>query len=45
MFSKINDMLEPEELKLIVLERPEVDDKSIEKYNKIYEKLCTWNRW
>ncbi|WOV83899.1 DUF262 domain-containing protein [Sporosarcina jeotgali] len=45
MFSKINEMMGPEELKLIVLERPEADEKSIEKYNKIYEKLCIWNRW
>lgn len=45
MFSKISEMMEPEDLKLIILERPEADVKSIEKYNKIYEKLCTWNRW
>lgn len=45
MFSKMSEMMEPEDLRLIVLERPVIDEKSKEKYKIIYEKLFTWNRW
>lgn len=45
LFAKISEMVEPEELQLIILERPEVDDNTIKKYQEIYNNLCSWNGW
>lgn len=45
MFSIISEMTDPEELKLIVLTQPNIDDNNKEKYKAIYELLCEWNGW
>lgn len=47
MFSKISEMKNPEELKLLVLERPKIDEKNNnrEKYKAVYDLLCEWNGW
>lgn len=45
MFSIISEMQNPDELKLIVLEKPEVRDGNDVKYKEIYELLCKWNGW
>lgn len=45
MFSNISEMTDPEELKLIVLTQPNIDDNNKEKYKAIYELLCEWNGW
>lgn len=45
MFSAISEMEDPEDLKLLVLKQPEIDDKNKEKYKAVYELLCKWNRW
>lgn len=45
MFSAISEMTDPEELKLLVLKQPEIDDNNKEKYKAAYELLCEWNRW
>ena len=34
-----------EELKLIVLEQPKIENKNKEKYKDVYDLLCKWNRW
>jgi hypothetical protein len=45
MFSAINEMAEPEGLKLLVLKKPDINENNIEKYNVVYELLYDWNRW
>lgn len=45
MFSAISEMTDPEELKLLVLIKPDIDNNNKEKYKEVYELLCEWNRW
>ncbi|MCM3690964.1 DUF262 domain-containing protein [Neobacillus niacini] len=45
LFSEISEMNHADELKLIVLEKPNIEDKNKEKYKAVYELLCEWNRW
>lgn len=45
MFSAINEMMEPEDLKLLVLKKLDIDDKNKEKYKSIYELIYKWNGW
>lgn len=45
MFQEIAEMNGPEEIKLIVLEKPTVIEKNKEKYKDIYNKLWEWNGW
>ncbi|WP_346208252.1 DUF262 domain-containing protein [Caldifermentibacillus hisashii] len=45
LFSKISEMNHAEDLKLIVLEKPNMENKNIEKYKAVYDLLCEWNRW
>lgn len=45
MFSAISEMTDPEELKLLVLNQPDIDNNNKEKYKAVYELLCEWNRW
>lgn len=45
MFAAISEMADPEELKLLVLTKPDIDDKNKEKYKAVYELLCEWNGW
>lgn len=45
MFSAISEMADPEELKLLVLKQPDIDNNNKEKYKAAYELVCEWNRW
>ena len=45
LFSEISEMNNAEELKLIVLEQPKIENKNKEKYKDVYDLLCEWNRW
>jgi hypothetical protein len=45
MFSIISEMKNPEDLKLIVLEKPEIRGNNEEKYKEIDALLCKWNGW
>ena len=45
MFSAISEMTDPEELKLLVLTKPDIDDNNKEKYKAVYKLLCEWNGW
>ncbi len=45
MFCAISEMADPEGLKLLVFERPDIDDNNKEKYKAVYDLLCEWNRW
>lgn len=45
MFSAISEMADPEELKLLVLKQPNIDNNNKEKYKAAYTLLCEWNRW
>ena len=45
MFSAISEMTAPEELKLVVLNQPDIDNNNKEKYKAVYDLLCKWNRW
>ncbi|MFC4409009.1 DUF262 domain-containing protein [Chungangia koreensis] len=45
LFSEISEMSNGEELKLIVLEQPKIENKNKEKYKAVYDLLCKWNRW
>lgn len=45
MFALISEMADPEELKLVVLKQPNIEDNNKEKYKAVYELLCKWNRW
>ena len=44
MFSEISEMKNGEELKLISLEQPKIENKNKEKYRDVYDLLCKWNR-
>lgn len=45
MFSAISEMANPEELKLLVLKQPNIDNNNKEKYKAPYKLLCEWDRW
>ena len=45
MFSEISEMSDPEELKLLVLKKPDISDNNKEKYKAVYKLLSEWNRW
>lgn len=45
MFSAISEMTDPEELKLLVLTKPDIDDNNKEKYKAVYKLICEWNGW
>ena len=45
MFPAITEMTDPEELKLLVLSQPDIDNNNKEKYKAVYELLREWNRW
>lgn len=45
MLCLISEMSDPEELKLVVLKQPDIDDNNKEKYKAVHELLCKWNRW
>jgi len=45
MFSKISEMINPEELKIIVLEQPNIENNNKNKYKEIFTLLCEWNGW
>lgn len=45
IFSIINEMADPEELKLLVLNKPAIDDNNKLKYKEVYNLLCKWNKW
>ena len=45
MFSVISQMSDPEELKLIILEQPEIRENNDERYKESYKLLCEWNGW
>lgn len=45
MFAEISEMNEPEELKLIILSKPETPGNNAEKYEAVHQKLSEWNGW
>lgn len=45
MFTTIGEMTDPEELKLLTLNQPSIENNNKEKYEAVYELLCEWNRW
>lgn len=45
MFSAISEMADPEELKLLALNQPDIENNNKEKYKVVYDLLCEWNRW
>lgn len=45
IFSLISEMAEPDELKLLVLKQPEIDDTNKSKYQAVYDLLCKYNNW
>jgi hypothetical protein len=45
LFTEIIEMSNAEELKLIVLEQPNIENRNKEKYEAVYDLLCKWNRW
>lgn len=45
LFAEISEMNDGEELKLIALEKPNVNDRNKKKYKAIYDLLYKWNRW
>jgi hypothetical protein len=45
MFTAISEMTDPEELKLLILNQPNIENNNKEKYKAVYELLCEWNRW
>lgn len=45
IFSLISDMAYPEELNLIVFEKPNINEKNKEKYKEVYKLIYSWNRW
>lgn len=45
LFAIISEMNHPEELKLIVLQKPNFDNKNKDKYKAVHTLLCDWNRW
>jgi hypothetical protein len=45
IFSIISEMADPEELKMIVLNQPDIENNNKEKYKAVYDALCEWNGW
>jgi len=45
IFAKISEMSIPDEIQLIVLQKPEIVNDNNKKYEKIYIKLCEFNGW
>ena len=45
MFSAISEMTDPEELKLLVLTKPDIADNNKEKYKATYKLIFEWNGW
>ncbi|MDQ0233101.1 DUF262 domain-containing protein [Metabacillus malikii] len=45
LFSAMSEMNDAEDIKLIVLEKPNIEQKNKQKYKAVYELLCEWNRW
>ncbi|GAE27297.1 hypothetical protein JCM9140_3428 [Halalkalibacter wakoensis JCM 9140] len=45
LFSEMSEMNHAEEIKLIVLERPNMENRNKEKYQAVYDLLCEWNGW
>jgi hypothetical protein len=45
LFAKISEMNDPEELKLLVLERPEVDSNNQKRFKVVYDSIWKWNGW
>ncbi|XOB61030.1 DUF262 domain-containing protein [Campylobacterota bacterium DY0563] len=45
MFAKINEMSDPEELKMILLTKPDIHENNKSKYKAIYEFIFDWNGW
>ena len=45
MFTAISEMTDPEDMKLLVLNQPEIDSNNKVKYKSVYKLLCKWNRW
>jgi hypothetical protein len=45
LFTTISEMTDPEELKLLTLNQPSIENNNKEKYKAVYELLCEWNRW
>lgn len=45
MFTLMSEIAEPEELKLLVLKQPIINENNKQKYKAVYELLCKWNRW
>lgn len=45
LFLQISEMNDPEDLKLIVLQTPDIESANLEKYKAIHDRLCMWNGW
>ncbi len=45
LFTAISEMNNAEDIKLIVLEQPNIENKNKQKYKAVYDLLCEWNRW
>ncbi|WAA08987.1 DUF262 domain-containing protein [Fervidibacillus albus] len=45
LLTEISEMNDIGELKLITLEKPNVEDRNKKKYKAVYDLLCEWNRW
>lgn len=45
LFTTISEMTDPEELKLLTLNQPSIENNNKEKYKAVYELLYGWNRW
>jgi len=45
MFTKISEMTDPEELKLLKLDQPSIENNNKEKYKAVYKLLLEWNGW
>ena len=45
LFTTISEMTDPEELKLLTLNQPSIENNNKEKYKAVYELLYEWNRW
>lgn len=44
LFTTISEMTDPEELKLLTLNQPSIENNNKEKYKAVYELLYEWNR-
>lgn len=45
LFTVISEMNNAEDIKLIVLEQPNIENKNKQKYKAVNDLLCEWNRW